>query len=188
MIQSQRISRRTRVIQGQGVTTVVIKPKGRLGSVLFAIPVLAFWTFGGLFAGLMLMVERDDGGSGAFFMIWLTAWFFAEVFGVIYILWKLLGRIVVRVTPAEVVVSHRILGIGPSVRLPATSTSGMDWTPDDKSTTVKVNGRRIPQSALRIRAIPQMITIARDISRDDAEAVMAACSSRVPRWGRRSLA
>ena len=89
-----------------------------------------------------------------------------------------------RVTPAEVVVSHRILGIGPSRRLPATSTAGMDWIPDDRTTTVRVNGRRIPQSALRIRATPHFITVARDIPRDDAEAIVAACSPRMPRWGR----
>lgn len=182
---TQRLSRRTRVRHGQGITTVIIAPEGGIASAIVGILVLAFWTFGGLFAALMLMVELDNGNSGSFFMVWLTAWVAAEAFGVIFVLWKLFGRIVIRVSPKEVAVSHKILGlIGPTQRMPAETTTGMFWVPDDPMVTRKVNGRRIPQTALKIHAAPYPVIVARGISREDAEAVIAACSPRMPRWGR----
>lgn len=164
---------------------MIITPEGGIVAGIVAILILGFWSFGGMLAAVMLMVERDHGNSGAFLMVWLTLWVFAELFGVVYILWKLFGRIVVRVSPKEVAVSHKILGlIGPTRRMPAETTSGMFFVPDDHMVTKKVNGRRIPQSALKIHAAPYPMVVARGITREDAEAVIAACGPRMPRWGR----
>lgn len=184
MGQSQRLSRRTRVVHGQGVTTVIISPQGGIGAAILAFFFLAFWTFGGLFAAMMLMVEWSNGRSGAFQMLWLTAWIFAETFGVGFILWKLFGRVVIRVSAEAVTVSHKVFGIGPSRTMPAAQTSGMHWVADDPFIRKTVNGRRIPQTALKIQASPHSVTIARGISREDGEAVIAACGPRMPRWGR----
>ena len=49
-------SPRLRVVHGQGVTKVVITPQTGVVSFVGMIAVFAFWTFGGLFALLMLLI------------------------------------------------------------------------------------------------------------------------------------
>ena len=161
-----------------------IAPTGRIGGVIVSAAFLAFWTFGGLMAAVMLMVEREQGQSGAFFVMWLVAWVIGVAFALINILWKLFGRTVLVITPAAVSVSRKILGLGGTTRLPVDATGDMHWVSDDPGITVKVNGKRIPQSALKIRTGSGQVSIARRISRDDAEAIIAACGPEIPRWGR----
>ncbi|APH73013.1 hypothetical protein [Aquibium oceanicum] len=184
MSENRRLSRRISVRNRQGVTTVSIKPAGGIGAVVVPVFFLVFWSFGGLLAVMLLMVERDKGQSGAFFVMWLVAWVIGVAFALINILWKLFGRTVLVITPAAVSVSRKILGLGGTTRLPIDAMGDMHWVSDDPGITVKVNGKRIPQSALKIRTGSGQVSVARRISRDDAEAIIAACGPEIPRWGR----
>ncbi len=178
------LSRRISVRHRQGVTAVSIAPAGDIGAVMVPATFLVFWSFGGLLAVALLLVELDRGQSVAFFVVWLVAWIIGEAFAVMYILRKLFGRTVLVISPAAVSVSHKILGFGRTTRLPVDATGDMYWLSDDRSITVEVNGRRVPQSALKIRTGSGQITVASRISQDDAEAIIAACGPEMPRWGR----
>ena len=178
------ISSRVRIRYGQGVTTATVRSRGSILSVLTTLLMLGFWTFGGLFAGLMLMVEFDNGRSGAFFLIWLVAWVIAEAAMMVALLWQLFGRTVIAASSNGITVSRRILGIGPSRHYAPHDVSGFSYVFDDPRTTVKVNGRRIPQSALRVHANPHMFSVATGIPRDDADAMIQAFNQRLGRQAR----
>lgn len=170
---------RVRVVHGQGVTKVVITPQTGLVSFAGMLAVFAFWTFGGLFALLMLEVANRSGESGAFFQIWLVAWFVAELVGVAIIAWRLFGRIVVEARASGLTVAHRIFFLGPRRTIPASAFSGLSWVPDDMARRVRVNGRRIPQPALMARATTGSFAIAHGVSRDDADIAAAAVRQRL---------
>jgi len=170
---------RVRVVHGQGVTKVVITPQTGLVSFAGMLAVFAFWTFGGLFALLMLEVANRNGESGAFFQIWLVAWSVAELVGLCMIAWRLFGRIVVEARATGLTVTRKIFFLGPKTTVPASAFSGLSWVPDDRARTVTVNGRRIPQPALMARATTGPFRIAYGISRDDADIAVAAVRQRL---------
>lgn len=170
---------RVRVVHGQGVTKVVITPQTGLVSFVGMIAVFAFWTFGGLFALLMLEVANRSGESGAFFQIWLVAWAAAEFVGLIMIAWRLFGRIVVEARSTGLTVAHRVFFLGSKTTVPASAFLGLSWVPDDRARTVTVNGQRVPQPALMARATTGSFKIANGISRDDADIATAAVRQRL---------
>ena len=172
-------SPRLRVVHGQGVTKVVITPQTGVVSFVGMIAVFAFWTFGGLFALLMLEVANRSGESGAFFQIWLVAWAVAEIVGLCVIGWRLFGRIVVEARATGLTVAHRIFFLGPKTTVPASAFSGVSWVPDDHSRRVTVNGRRIPQPTLMARATTGSFRIAHGVSREDADIAAAAIRQRL---------
>ncbi|MCI5078313.1 hypothetical protein [Oricola sp.] len=172
-------SPRVRVIPGQGVTTVVIVPRTGVVSFVAMLAVFAFWSFGGLFAMLMLEVANRNGDSGAFFRIWLVAWVVAEIVFLLTIAWRLFGRIVVEARATGLSVARKILFFGPRSTVPASAFSGLSFLPDDPSRRVKVNGRRIPQSALTVRATTGSFRLVSGITREDADVVVAAVRRRL---------
>lgn len=172
---------RVRIDYGQGVTTATIYSRGTIMSAIVTLFFLGFWTFGGLFAGAMLAVELKRGGSGAFLMIWLAIWVLAEFFGFAALLWQLFGRTVVSASNAGVKISRKVFFFGLTSHLPALSISRFSFVLDDPSLSVKVNGRRIPQSALRVHTADRTYSMGRGIGRDDADAIIKAFQQRIVR-------
>ncbi|MEO1450753.1 MAG: hypothetical protein AAFV07_14585 [Bacteroidota bacterium] len=103
---------------------ISIPSKKNWFALLFGTVWMAGWTFGFMSAGQMILGDITNGGPENYFLIfWITAWTLGGLAVSTLLLWGILGRERLILSPREVYLSKTILGIGIKKRLQASQVS-----------------------------------------------------------------
>lgn len=174
---------RVEIDHQQGVTEVRLRRPRRWLNIVTIVPVTALWLLGAGFAALMLGVSDQTW----FMVTWLTLWVLG---GGVMLLALVLGAFTTETLLARsdgVTLLRRLLLLKLPTELPAGDVAELRWIADSPTRVVRVNGRRIPQTALEVPGNPHPVQFARGIGKPEAESVIAAIRQRlvVPRGRRR---
>ncbi len=171
-----------RIEYGQGETTIHLRvPRNFLVIFTHAL-ILVVGGAGSLFVALMMSAGAGD---PAFYRVWLTLWTAALVFVVVRLLWFLFGRERLIARNSGLMLARSILFV-PWNKTYATNDVGpMRFIADDPTRSVRINNRRIPQSAIGITANGHELKLAHGISEAEAKSVIEALKQRLVPQGRR---
>lgn len=172
----------SRIEYGQGETIVHLRVPRSLLVIFTHLLILVAGGAGSLFVGLMMSVGTGD---PAFYRVWLTLWTAGLIFVVVRLLWFLFGRERLIARNSGLTLARSILFL-PWNKTYATNDVGqMRYIADDPARSVRINNRRIPQSALGITANGHELKLAHGISQAEAKGVIDALKQRLVPQGRR---
>lgn len=166
---------RADISHGQGFTEIVFRRSGRWKAALL-LGVALLWLLGGGFAMLLLAASA---GEKPMLVIWLALWGPGGFIMLMLLLWRLVGReaLVVRSESLALTRSVAFLRLGRAI--PAAALREIAWLADDPGIRVRVNGRRIPQSALELVEDGRRTRCAHGIGEAEAHLVIAAIRRRL---------
>ena len=124
-------------------------------------------------------------GSPQMLTIWLALWGFGGLFILWLLIWSIFGRESLIGRSDSLTVMRRLLFLSRPLVLPDGEIAAVRWLPDDPARSVRVNGRRIPQTAIEITAMGRRITCARAIGELEANTAIAAARQRLLTQSRR---
>ncbi len=167
----------TVTIHGQGTTEVVFRRRGVLFRLLRVVLFAAAWLFGLMF-GVVLM-GAGDGGTAWFLPVWLALWGLGGLVFLAGLLWSALGVESLIARSESLTLMRRLLILRSPVVVPAGTITEIRWSPDNPNHTVRVNGRRIPQTGIEIVADDRVLRCARGIGEAQAAATIAELRQRL---------
>src|SRR5690606_38906772 len=175
---------RPELVNGQGVTEVVLRRplwwRGIPGLLMF----LAAWLLGGGFAAIMLLATAGD--QPWFFAAWLFIWGSVGLLFLYGMIWRTFGVESLVAYADRLTVMRRLLFLRNANDLPAAAIGSIEWIADDPTYRVTRNGRRIPQPAIQITMADRQLTCARGIGESEARSAIAAVKQRLAvSWRRR---
>jgi hypothetical protein len=174
---------RAQIIHGQGQTEVVFRRSDRWKSLLKLLIFAPVWLFGGMFAAV-LMAATSDGSP--MLIIWLVLWGLGGLVFLYLLLWGVLGIESLVARAETLTLKRRLLLFVRSIPLPSAELTEIRWLADDPARSVRVNGRRIPQTAIQISADGRNWRCAQGISEAEALPAIADLKQRlVVSWRRR---
>lgn len=175
---------RADVTHGQGSTEVVFRRRGTVGRLFGFVLAVAAWLFGLMF-GIVLMAA-GNAAQPWFYPAWLSGWGLGGVFGLGLMLMNALGVESIIARSESLTLMRRLLLLRFPARVAAEDLVDIRWVPDDPARTVRVNGRRIPQTSIEIVTGSRRLAGARGIGEAEAQVAIAALRQRlVTRWERR---
>ena len=174
---------RAEVNHGQGFSEIVFRRTDRWKGAIRLLFLVPAWLFGGLFAFVLLSVGNDN---GLMLTAWLVLWGLGGLvlFGVI--VWSSFAVESLIVRSDELTLLRRLLVLSRPTVLPAAELRDIGWLADNLRRSVRVNGRRIPQTALNIETESGSFTCAAGISETEAQSTIAAVQQRLRIGGRRA--
>ncbi len=167
---------RAEVIEGQGVTEVVFRRSDRWKGVIKLLLLVPALLFGALFAGVLLAATS---GSELMLTVWLVLWGVGGLIFVGLLLWNTFGVESLIGRSDSLTVMRRLLFLKSPLVLSDGEIIDIRWLPDDPGRIVRVNGRRIPQTAIEITVAGRRVTCARGIGEAEANAAIAAARQRL---------
>jgi hypothetical protein len=173
---------RVEVIEGQGVTEVIFRRSDRWKGAIKLLLLVPALLFGALFAGLLLAATS---GSELMLSAWLVLWGVGGLIFVGLLLWSTFGVESLIGRSDSLTVMRRLLFLTSPLVLSDGDITDIRWLPDDPRRIVRVNGRRIPQTAIEINAAGRRVTCARGIGEADANTAIAAARQRLLTQSRR---
>jgi hypothetical protein len=168
---------RADIVHAQGFTEVVFRRRGMIWRLLRLLAFAVAWMVGLGFAALMASVNGEQ--QPLFYVAWMALW---GVGGGIFLLAMLDGvlgvhSLVARADGLSLV--HRLLLWRHATEFAASSIRSIDWISDDPTRKVTHNGRRIPQTGIRIVSESMTRYCGRGIGEADARAAIAALAQRL---------
>lgn len=167
---------RAEIVHGQGQTEILFHRRGGLWRLARLVLFATGWLFGLGFAALMMSV---DGQPSLFYVGWLAIWLLGGGLLMLGLLAGTVMREALVVRAEGLSLRHRLFLWSRSIDIPATAITALDWIADDPTRSVRHNGRRIPQTALRIEAEPRNHVCARGISEAEALSVIGTIRQRL---------
>lgn len=168
---------RPELVNGQGVTEVVLhRPlwwQGIPTLVLF----VAVWLFGGGFAAIMLLATAGD--QPWFLGGWLLIWGTVGLLFIYGMIWRTFGLEILIAHSDRLTIERRLLFLRNSNQLPAAAITAIEWIADDPTYRVTRNGRRLPQPAIQIEMGERQLSCARGIGEAEARSTIAALKQRL---------
>jgi hypothetical protein len=169
---------RADIIYGQGVTEIAFRRRFRWGRLVLMVLVALFWLGGSLF-GLLLLAASSAGPSPLFTGLWLFGWIAGGLVAIVLVLWSLVGVDWLVVRHDGVTRVRQLLFAKWPKLVPAAVVTGIDWFADDPSTTVTVNGRKVPQPHIAIATKSGTERLAHGITESEARPAIAAVTQRL---------
>lgn len=167
----------TETVNGQGFTAVVFRRRDWWKGLLGLIGFLLAWSFGGLFATVLLMAGTQ--GQSTMLFAWLAAWGLGGLLVLYMMLWRAFGVEALIARPDTLTLMRRLLLLSSPVVFPAASIESIEWIADDPGRKVVVNGRRIAQPAILILAGGMTRRCASGIGESEARTAIASVSQRI---------
>lgn len=177
MLDGGLASIRTEIINGQGFTEVIFRRRGTLKRLLALVLIAVMWAFGALFGALMTQVTSS--GSPGFAWVWLVLWLIGGPVAIAMLLWNALRVESLIAQSNGLTLMRRLMFWKSPIIVPATRLSRIGWFPDDPAHTVRVNGRRVPQTGIAIVHDGGVLRCARGISEAEAGTALAALGQRL---------
>ncbi|WP_417307777.1 hypothetical protein [Devosia sp.] len=170
------------VIEGQGMTEVAFRRRGRWLSGLKMIAFLLAWMVGAGFGALLLAASSD---SSLMLWVWLAAWGFGGLFVLNILLWQTFGTESLISRAEELTIMRRLVLITKPIIVPAMEIRALRWLADDPTRKVTINGWRVAQTAIEIATYDLQLRCARGITEAEANKAIAAVKQRLAvSWGR----
>jgi hypothetical protein len=170
---------RVEIIPGQGVTEVVFRRRCLVWRLVRLVLFAAVWAFGLMF-GLVLMAA--GGAEPSWFMpVWMAGWGLVGLFWIYLMVMNALGVESLLARVDGLTLMRRLLVLRFPLHVAASSLEDLRFGRDNPFRTVRVNGRRIPQTSIEIVTTDRILRCADGIGEADAEAAIAALRQRLPR-------
>lgn len=170
------------IIEGQGMTEVAFRRRGRWVGALRLAGFLLVWLLGGGFGALLLAAGSD---ASLMLWIWLAGWGLAGLFFLNLLAWSAFGTESLIGRAEGLTIMRRLVLITRPIVVPAIDIRALRWIADDPNRVVKVNGRRVAQTAIEIATSQLQLRCARGITESEAARAIAAVKQRlVVNWGR----
>ncbi len=164
------------IVHGQGLTEIRLRRRGRLLSAFKLVAFVAVWLFAGGFAGILLAATADQ----PFMLVaWLAVWGIVGLAFIAALIWGAFGTETLVARPDSLTLLRRLAVFGAPTVIPAQDLTGFRWIADDPMRTVKVNGRRIPQTSLEITGTGTTLRCARGIGEREAALAISAVRDRL---------
>ena len=168
---------RPELVNGQGFTEVLLRQPLWWRRIPGLVAFLAIWLLGGGFAAILLLATAGD--QPWFFGTWMLIWGGVGLLFVYGMVWRTFGRESLIARADGLTIMRRLLFLQQRVDLPAAAIAAIEWIADDPSYRVTRNGRRIPQTAIRITTADRSLSCARGIGESEARTTIAAVQQRL---------
>lgn len=168
---------RPELVNGQGVTEVVMHRPLWWQSLPGLVMFFAAWLLGGGFAAILLLATAGD--QPWFFAGWLLIWGGVGLLFLYGMIWRTFGLESLIAHSDRLTIMRRLLVLKNAHQLPAAAITAIEWIADDPTYRVTRNGRRLPQPAIQIEMGERQMSCARGIGEAEARSAIAALKQRL---------